>query len=153
MQNHSLEKHVVMCEIELFQTLNQLNHCVAKWFTVSKRSNRITYRESFDSDRDFGAGSWIICQNLWLEWLNWMIRDPRYESWSEMMVRESLFKSVLGVGSEISWFRSELRISQNIWFRLRSAFCKSLIQFRASERVRKYFISDQKRLMPLMLHV
>ncbi len=28
--------------------LNQLNHYVTKWFTVSKRSNRITSCESFD---------------------------------------------------------------------------------------------------------
>ncbi len=45
---------------QLFETLNQLNYCVAKWFTVSKSLNRIVYRESFDSDRDFGAGLRII---------------------------------------------------------------------------------------------
>ncbi len=34
---------------------SQLNHCVAKWFTVLKRSNQITFRELFDSERHFKA--------------------------------------------------------------------------------------------------
>ncbi len=117
------------------------------------QSDHISRNIWFRSGLRSGFTNHLSKSLTWMIELNWMIRDPRYESWSEMMVRESLFKSVLGVGSEISWFRLELRISQNIWFRLQSAFCKSLIQFRASERVRKYFISDQKMLMPLMLHV
>ncbi len=50
--------------MELFEIPNQLNHCVAKWFNNSKRSNRITYRESFDLDRKFGAGSQIFFSDL-----------------------------------------------------------------------------------------
>ncbi len=55
-----------------------LNHCVAKWFTVSKRSNRIAYCKSFDSDRDFGAGSLIISR---IEWFTIRALSPDLKSW------------------------------------------------------------------------
>ncbi len=75
---NDFKKHVVMSKTELFETLNQLNHCIAKWFKVSAhwvrnfrtlknkydltlcQSRLHTASETFVHQKQFGSGS-IFC--------------------------------------------------------------------------------------------
>ncbi len=97
-----------------FWNSESVNHCVAKWFAVSKRSNWIAFRESFDSERDFK----LVSRVIW-------IRTGLQSSFRESFESEQDFRARFA--SHLNQNRTSELVSRVIWIRtgLQSSFRES----------------------------
>ncbi len=138
-----------------FWNSESVNHCVAKWFAVSNRSNWIAFRESFESERDFRARfASHLNQNRTSELVSRVIwfRTGLQSSFRESFESERDFKARFA--SHLIQNGTSKLVSRVIWFRtgLQSSFRES---FESEQDFKARFAShlNQNRTSKLVSRV